>query len=121
LKIGLFPNHDQHANKRAWLQALGVAADEGGFHSIWFPEHVVLFEGMTSESPYRKEPLPVGEGIGSMDPVACIAFLAATTHRVRLGTGICILPQHQPVFLAKEAATIDVLSDGRLDLGVGVG
>jgi probable F420-dependent oxidoreductase len=121
MNIGLFPSHDLRVDKLEWLRCVGRVADERGFHSLWLPEHVVMFDAITSESPYRKEPLVAAEGLGTMDPLACLAFLAGITRNVRLGTGICVLPQHQPLFLAKEAATIDILSAGRLDLGLGVG
>jgi probable F420-dependent oxidoreductase len=121
MDIGLFPSHDLRVDKLEWLRTVGRVADERAFHSLWMPEHVVMFDAISSESPYRKEPLVAIEGLGTMDPLSCLAFLAAITSKVRLGTGICVLPQRQPLFLAKEAATIDILSAGRLDLGLGVG
>ncbi len=121
MNIGIFPSHDLNVDKLDWLRCVGRVADERGFHSLWMPEHVVMFDAISSQSPYRKEPLVAVEGLGTMDPLSCLAFLAAITTNVRLGTGICVLPQRQPLFLAKEATTIDILSSGRLDLGLGVG
>jgi probable F420-dependent oxidoreductase len=121
MDIGIFPSHDLKVDKLDWLRCVGRVTDERGFHSLWMPEHVVMFDAITSESPYRKEPLVAVEGLGTMDPLSCLAFLAGITSNVRLGTGICVLPQRPPLFLAKEATTIDILSAGRLDLGLGVG
>jgi probable F420-dependent oxidoreductase len=121
MNIGIFPSHDLLVDKLDWLRCVGRVVDDRGFHSLWLPEHVAMFEVISSQSPYRKEALVAQDGLGTMDPLSCLAFLAAMTSHVRLGTGICVLPQRQPLFLAKEATTIDILSGGRLDLGLGVG
>jgi probable F420-dependent oxidoreductase len=103
-------------------RALAEAADESGIESLWTVEHVVVPEGY--ESPYPYDPsgkMPGGTNAPIPDPLAWIAYVAALTHNVRLATGILILPQRNPVVLAKECATIDVLSGGRLTLGIGIG
>jgi probable F420-dependent oxidoreductase len=103
-------------------RALAEAADEAGIESLWTVEHVVVPEGY--ESPYPYSPsgkMPGGETAAIPDPLAWIAYVAALTKNVRLATGILILPQRNPVVLAKECATIDVLSGGRLTLGIGIG
>jgi probable F420-dependent oxidoreductase len=92
----------------------GRAAEAAGFDSLWGGEHVVLPD---PQAP----PSPLGPGDRIIDPVVALAFLAAHTNRIRLGTGIIILPQRNPLVLAKELATLDVLSNGRLIFGVGVG
>lgn len=103
-------------------RALAEAAEESGIESLWTVEHVVVPEGY--ESPYPYSPsgkMPGGETSPIPDPLAWISFMAGLTSTVRLATGILILPQRNPVILAKECATIDVLSNGRLELGIGIG
>ncbi|MEX0786139.1 MAG: LLM class F420-dependent oxidoreductase, partial [Dehalococcoidia bacterium] len=105
-----------------YIRTLGTAAEDRGFHSIWVPEHVVLFDSYESVYPYADTgKIPIGPESGVLDPFVVLSNLAAVTSRIRLGTGICLLPQRNPVYTAKEAATVDWLSNGRLDLGIGVG
>jgi probable F420-dependent oxidoreductase len=104
------------------LSAVGREAEERGIGTIWVGEHVVTFEDYGSEYPYSDDgriPLPTGTGL--LEPFGALAFLAGQTRRVRLGTAMCLLPQRNPVYTAKEVATLDWLSNGRVDFGVGVG
>ena len=104
--------------------ATGLAqlAEELGFESLWTVEHVVVPAGYASEYPYSPDgKMPGGEQVALADPLIWMAYVAAVTKRIRLGTGILILPQRNPVILAKELASLDLLSSGRLDLGIGVG
>ncbi|HXQ62379.1 MAG TPA: LLM class F420-dependent oxidoreductase [Acidimicrobiales bacterium] len=104
------------------LAAVGREADERGVNTIWIGEHVVTFDEYASSYPYSDDgrvPLPAETGL--LEPFTTLAFLAAQTSRVRLGTAMCLLPQRNPVYTAKEVATVDWLSNGRVDLGVGVG
>jgi len=88
----------------------------------WVGEHVVLFDDYRSEYPYADNGrIPVDGRSGMLEPLNTLAFLAAQTSTVRLGTAVVLLPQRNPVYTAKEAANVDWLSGGRLDLGVGVG
>lgn len=122
MKIGLFPPFSNPWATPEYLQALGPAAEERGFHSIWAAEHVVLFEDYASVYPYSPDGrFPASGETGLMDPFVTLSFLAAVTKRIRLGTGICLLPQRNPVYTAKEAATVDTLSNGRFDMGIGIG
>jgi len=106
----------------AWLAAVAGAADRHGIHALWAPEHVVLFDEYASSYPYADDGrIPVGGESGMLDPFPTLSFLAARSERVRLATGICLLPQRNPVYSAKEAATVDWLSNGRFDFGIGVG
>jgi len=89
-------------------------AEELGFDSVWVGEHPVLID------PHQP-PSPLPSHSKLMDPVPVLAYAAAVTSRITLGTGIVILPLRNPVILAKELATIDVLSQGRLEVGIGVG
>ncbi|MBM3489100.1 MAG: LLM class F420-dependent oxidoreductase [Alphaproteobacteria bacterium] len=105
------------------FQARAAAAAEArGFHSLWVPEHVVLFPSFASKYPYTVDgAFPFDTRELPMEPFTALAFLAAHTKTIRLGTGISILPQRNPVYTAKQAADVDVLSRGRLDFGIGVG
>jgi probable F420-dependent oxidoreductase len=96
------------------LLALAELTEDAGVESIWVSEHLVLADPRTPPSPMDPED-PI------LEPVTALAFLAGRTERVRLGTGIVVLPLRNPMILAKELATVDVLSEGRLILGVGVG
>ncbi len=94
--------------------AVAQAAEDAGFESVWTAEHVVLPDPQVPPSPSAPDnPL--------LDPVVALSFVAAQTETLRLGTGIIILPQRNPVILAKELASLDVLSQGRLIFGLGVG
>jgi probable F420-dependent oxidoreductase len=104
------------------LAAVCEQAEARGVNRIWVGEHVVLFDEYESKYPYSAEgkiPLPAGTGL--LDPFVTLAFLAAHTSDVRLGTAMCLLPQRNPLYTAKEVATLDWLSNGRVDLGIGVG
>jgi probable F420-dependent oxidoreductase len=89
-------------------------AEELGYESLWVGEHVVV---PTPQVP----PSPIDPLHPLLDPLIALTFLAAVTDRVKLGTGIVILPQREPLVLAKQVASLDVLSKGRLILGLGVG
>jgi probable F420-dependent oxidoreductase len=104
------------------LQAIGRECEDRAVNAIWVGEHVVTFDEYSSRYPYADDgrvPLPAETGL--LEPFTTLAFLAAVTTRVRLGTAMCLLPQRNPVYTAKEVATLDWLSHGRVDLGVGVG
>lgn len=105
-----------------FVRTLGPAIEERGFGGVWVPEHVVLFDDYDSDYPYTDDGRMPGTGdMGLLDPLIALTYLAAVTDRIRLGTGICILPQRNPIYTARQVADIDVLSGGRLDLGIGVG
>lgn len=98
------------------------AAEGAGFESLWTVEHTVVPAGYQSEYPYdRSGRMPGADDAPIPDPLMWLAFLASATTTIRLGTGILIQPQRNPVVLAKEVATLDHLSSGRMELGVGVG
>ena len=108
--------------ERKGIAALGRGAEAAGFESVWTVEHVIYPEGYESSYPYDPSGKMAMTADTSMpDPLLWLAFMAAATERLRLATGILILPQRNPIVLAKEVATLDHLSGGRVDLGVGVG
>jgi len=101
---------------------LAQAAEAAGFESLWTVDHVVVPAGYQSKYPYDPSGrLPSGEGTVFPDPLIWLAFVAAETSTLRLGTGILIVPQRNPLVLAKELATLDHLSGGRMILGAGIG
>ncbi|RIL06323.1 MAG: LLM class F420-dependent oxidoreductase [Proteobacteria bacterium] len=114
MKLGLFGINFGPCAQPEVAVRVARAAEDAGFESVWTGEHVVLPD---PQAP----PSPVPAQTPMLDPAVALAFLAAHTTRLRLATGIVILPQRNPVVLAKEMASLDVLSKGRLVLGVGVG
>ena len=105
-------------------EAVGLAetAEAVGFESIWTVDHVVVPGGYQSTYPYDPSgKLPSGEATVFPDPLIWLAYVAARTSTVRLGTGILIVPQRNPLVLAKELATLDHMSGGRMILGAGIG
>jgi probable F420-dependent oxidoreductase len=103
--------------------ALAQAAEAAGFESIWTVEHTIVPGGYASAYPYDSSGKMAGGQHDMLlpDPLIWMAYVAAATSRINLGTGILILPQHNPVLAAKQIATLDHLSGGRILLGVGVG
>ncbi len=100
-----------------------TTAETCGYHSIWAPEHIVLLDQYASTYPYSRDgrlPLPTTE-IDILDPFLALTYAAAVTERIRVGTGICLVPERHPVVTAKEVASLDKLSGGRFDFGVGIG
>jgi probable F420-dependent oxidoreductase len=101
---------------------LAQLAEQAGIESLWTVEHVVVPANYQSQYPYSDTGrMPGREEVSIGDPLTWLAYAAAVTDRIKLGTAILILPQRNPVLLAKECATLDQLSAGRLLLGVGVG
>jgi probable F420-dependent oxidoreductase len=99
------------------------AAEAAGFESAWTVEHTVIPHGYQSQYPYSPSgKLPGGDGDFDLpDPLIWMAYVSAATTRIKLATGVIILPQHNPVITAKQVATLDHMSGGRVLLGVGVG
>lgn len=104
------------------IRAVAIAAEASGFATLWWGEHVVLVDQPGSRYPYSPDGrIAVPPGADWLDPLAGLSFTAAVTSRIGLATGVLLLPEHNPVVVAKQAATVDVLSGGRLTLGVGIG
>jgi probable F420-dependent oxidoreductase len=111
LKFGLTSINSGATSYPEALVRLAHAAETAGFDSLWAGEHHVLPESSTRFPPTNR----------ILNPVVALTFVAAHTRTIRLGTGVLLLPQHQPLILAKELASLDVLSGGRLIVGIGVG
>ena len=121
MKIGFFAVGIGATTEPVALRAAATAAERLGFATLWAPEHVVLVEEYASQYPYSDGRFPGPPDIPIADPFATLAYVAACTSTIRLGTGICLVPEHNPLILAKTAATLDRLSGGRFILGAGVG
>src|SRR3954447_1145855 len=122
MKVGAFvPIGTLNANPE-FAGAVGPTLEERGFESLWVAEHVVLFDDYDSEYPYdRSGKFPGAGDSGILEPWTALSFVAATTSRLRLGTGICLVGQRNPVYTAKQVAAVGVLSGGRVDFGIGIG
>ena len=114
MKIGLYSINGGHLANPDDMGRVAVAAEEAGFESLWTAEHVVLPDPQVPPSPLPAE-------VPLLDPAVALAYLSSITTEINLGTGIIILPQRNPLVLAKELASVDALSKGRLIFGVGVG
>ena len=113
MKVGIMFANVLLWGTRDGAEKLAKAAENSGIESLWTVEHVVVPAGYESAYPYSPTgKMPGDETAPIPDPLAWLAFMAAHTKTVRLATGILILPQRNPVVLAKECATIDVLSEG---------
>jgi probable F420-dependent oxidoreductase len=104
------------------LRGLARTAEELGFNSIWLSDHVVVPERIGSSYPYSPDgQFPTSASEPYLEPLAALSYLAGATQNVRLGTHVLILPYRHPLLTAKMVATLDNLSGGRVDLGIGVG
>jgi probable F420-dependent oxidoreductase len=123
MKLGLFAMNVGAGATAGGARAIALLAEQLGLDSLWAIDHVVVPSGYQTEYPYDESGKMMGgaEEIPIADPLTWLAFAAAVTDRVKLATGIVVLPQRNPVVLAKQVASLDVLSGGRVILGVGVG
>jgi probable F420-dependent oxidoreductase len=110
-----------HLTPPSYIAQAARFIEEAGFHSIWVPEHVLFFPEYASKYPYADDGRVPGNPQGVLDPFTALTYVAAHTQRLRLGTGVCLVPQRQPVYTAKMVADLDYLSGGRVDFGVGIG
>ncbi|MEE2777253.1 MAG: LLM class F420-dependent oxidoreductase [Acidobacteriota bacterium] len=123
MKFGLrYCNTGRYVNPARAVE-LVQAGEEAGFESAWTVEHTVVPEGYLSAYPYSPDGKMAG-GVNDIpipDPLIWMAYVGAATSRIRLATGILILPQHNPVITAKQVASLDFMTGGRVILGIGVG
>lgn len=104
------------------VRAAAVALEDAGFDSLWVSDHVVLPGTVASAYPFAADGVARWPtDVAYLEALLTLTTAAAVTRRVRLGTAVLVLPQRQPVLLAKQAASLDALSGGRLELGVGTG
>src|SRR5256885_2161243 len=122
MKVGAFVPIGTLNSNPAFVSTVGPALEERGFESLWVAEHVVLFDDYESKYPYADSGrFPGGGDSGLLEPMTVLSYVAATTTTLRLGTGICLVGQRNPVYTAKQVADVDALSGGRVDFGVGIG
>jgi len=117
VKFGIIYNTGHYGTDPGNLAAVARHAEDCGFESFYVTEHIVLYPGA------KAGPVEFPADLAVADPLECLSFVAASTERIVLGTGVLLLPYHHPVVLAKRLATIDVLSAGRMRLltvGLGV-
>ncbi len=123
MKIGFFAIGAGLSAEPDIIKLIATTAEACGYYSLWAPEHIVLLDQYSSTYPYSQNGRMPFETlkVDILDPFLALTFAAAVTSRIRLGTGICLVPERQPLTLAKEVATLDKLSGGRFDFGVGIG
>lgn len=122
MRIGLFLPSVSPLATPEFLEACGAAAQDHGVSSLWVGEHVVFTDEYESRYPYAddgKVGLPPESGMLGL--FETLTYLASCTDTVRLGTAVCLVPQRNPVYTAKSVSTLDWLSGGRVDFGIGVG
>jgi probable F420-dependent oxidoreductase len=104
------------------LLLIARKAEELGFESVWCPEHLAVPLEMSSPYPYSADGrFPGPPTVALHDPLIALAFVAAATTRIKLGTGVYVLPLRNPLAVAKAVASLDVLSRGRVLFGIGIG
>ena len=122
MKVGLFALGIGAGARPATILKTAEEAERRGVSTLWVGEHVVLFDRQDSKYPYAASgEFPLPGDADWLDPFITLTFAAAVTKKIRLATGICLVPEHNPVVLAKEVASLDRLSGGRFALGVGIG
>lgn len=121
MKIGLIPANIGAPNGQLMV-AMAQLAESLGFESIWTFEHAIIPIDYQSKYPYSPDgKMGVDPDANFVDPLIALAAIAAQTQTIRLGTGVNILPQANPLYVAKQAASLDFVSNGRFELGVGIG
>src|ERR1700691_2144355 len=109
MQLGIHLPHAGEQATPALIRRLAMRAEALGFADVWVSEHIIVPRAKFPRSPLF------------YDPVLTLTWIAAVTERVRLGTSVLVLPMRHPLPLAKELATLQILSGGRLILGAGVG
>jgi len=123
MRLGVLPRfHASVITDPAWVRDFGALCEDVGVESVWAVEHVLVAEDYEPRYSYSADGrMPGSPGTVMPDPLEWLAYFAAVTSTVRLGTGVMVLPLHAPLVLAKRVATLDALSGGRVIFGVGLG
>jgi probable F420-dependent oxidoreductase len=120
LKLGCQMAFNEHTSPE-YIAAAAAMVEKLGYDSFWVPEHVLFFPEYESKYPYSEDGRIQGDPRCLLDPLTALTYVAANTSKIRLGTGICLVPQRNPVYTAKQVADLDYLSGGRVDFGIGIG
>jgi probable F420-dependent oxidoreductase len=122
MRLGLHALGIGAGAQRPVIDAVSAAAEAAGFATLWAGEHVVMVDQSSSRYPYAADgQIAIPSTADWLDPMVCLSFAAAATSTIGVATGVLLLPEHNPVMIAKRTASLDRLSHGRLTLGVGVG
>lgn len=122
MRLGLHALGIGTGARRDVIDSVSRAAESLGFATLWAGEHVVMIDELESRYPYSPDGrIAIPADADWLDPLVALGFAAAATSEIRIATGVLLLSEHNPVLLAKQAASLDALCGGRLTLGVGVG
>jgi probable F420-dependent oxidoreductase len=123
MKLGVIPLCEKAVTTDPlWVRDFVQMLEREGVESVWMPEHVIMAEEYEPLYDYSDDGrAPVAPTTQMPDPLHWLSFAAAWTERLRIGTGVLIGPQHSAAILAKRLATLDALSGGRLEIGIGIG
>jgi probable F420-dependent oxidoreductase len=122
MRLGLHALGIGTGAQRKVIDAVAAGAEAAGFARLWAGEHVVLVDRPGSRYPYAADGrIAVPATADWLDPLIALSFAAAATQTIELATGVLLLPEHNPVLLAKQVASLDRLASGRFSLGIGVG
>ena len=122
MEFGLHLPHVGPLATREGITEFAQLVEKLGFDALWVSDHIVVPRSLDSRYPYSRDgSFPVSPDVSLMEPIATLLFAAAVTERVKLGTTVLVLPMRNPIVTAKQLASLDVLSNGRLILGVGTG
>ena len=122
MRLGLHALGIGSGAERDVVDAVATAAERAGFATLWSGEHVVMVDHSASRYPYSADgQIAVPAEADWLDPMIGLSFVAAATSTIGIATGVLLLPEHNPVLIAKQAASLDKLSGGRFSLGIGVG
>jgi probable F420-dependent oxidoreductase len=122
MRLGLHALGIGSGARREVIDAVASSAEAAGFATLWAGEHVVMVDHGSSRYPYAEDGrIAVPAEADWLDPMVVLSFAAAATRTIRLATGVLLLPEHNPVMLAKQVASVDALAGGRFALGIGVG
>ncbi|MEX2482171.1 MAG: LLM class F420-dependent oxidoreductase [Gammaproteobacteria bacterium] len=122
MKVGIMPLFGGETSAPDYVGRIARKIEAYGYHSLWAVDHILLPSRFESRYPYSADgSFPVDRSAQGLEPFNVLSFIAAHTSRIRLGTGVLVVPQRNPGLTAKQVTDLDVLSGGRFDFGVGVG
>ena len=123
MKIGFFAIGLANLARPDLLGLAARTAEAVGIDTLWTGEHIVFFDEIRSRYPYARttDAPPVPGDISILNPFVALSYAAALTSRIRLATGVCLIPEYNPLLLAKLAASLDHVSGGRFLFGTGIG